>query len=134
MDTLTKIPHVQAAAIKKETLQQLICNRIGWPIEQYNHFQFEAGVQFVEDQLRSLQELDIKVITRSAMFWGWWRNQWMTRDESLYTTLLLDAEQYTAIHTYLLQWQDAVILSFWNHIETMIADGSKRISESEEGI
>ena len=125
------IPHVREISLAMQSTQQLICSRIGWTPEQYNEFQFETGFAFIEKIGSKLMIADVKQLKASRIFWGWWRNQWFSRDITAYDEILMTETSYREQNTNLLrneQLQD----SFWSRVSAMLADGKARL-EKEAG-
>lgn len=134
METLTKnIPHVRQIGIKKDALVQLICNRIGWTEQQYLDYQFHQGLEFIDDMISNLIAEDKKLITYSAMFWGWWANKWFSRDAEIYNQTALDADDYCGIHEYYLRSCEITAKGFYSNLESFIDDGAESIKAELEG-
>lgn len=132
-NTLTKIPHVKQIALKKETFQQLMCARLGWSEEEYYNFQFDAAYEFLGAVLHPATEEDRRLLTRSSVFWGWWRNQWLKRDQQCYQWSIIRESSYIYLHTTELLKCEYTITGFWNHVESMLEAGMEAIRQ-EAGI
>lgn len=129
--TIPAIPHVRSVSLERQTLQQLICDRLHWPEQAYCDFQFEAGYVFLDTPSLWLSDAEKKQMPYSAMFWGWWRNQWLTRDEAAYRQLLLTPACYRRQNTRdVLSTQ--LIASFWSRLGMMLADGQARLAHIEK--
>lgn len=132
MTTTERVPLIRQEALKWQAIQSLICQRIGWTEEQYTSFQFEAGYRFVDYILDAMGENDRKQVTHSKLFWGWWRNEWYERDSTVYTWPTLDAVIYQQVNTFDLHDCRVTINNFWNHLNAMVRDGSKRLAKEQK--
>lgn len=122
-----RVPHVRQQSIKRETMERLMCSRIGWTQEEFNEFQLDAGCEFVNYVLRELDAADRRLITSSRLFWGWWKNEWFSRDEAVYTWQKLEAHNYQYVHTLNLRECDATKNSFWNLVGEMMKEGRSKL-------
>lgn len=55
---------------------------LGWDDEQYLTFKMRCGRNFLQQYMPNYPELIDEVI-ESRLFWAWWLNQWLIRDEAL---------------------------------------------------
>lgn len=133
MTITKKIPHVRQIAMQREVMMLLICNRIGWSEAEFAEYQYQTGLDFIDDMIAGLNANDKKLITYSAMFWGWWANKWFERDECLYELITLNADDYCGIHDYELRTCEITIQSFYSHLAMMIDDGAESIKAEKEG-
>lgn len=61
------------------TNQQRIIKLLGWSEMQYSQFIYEIGLRYLELYIPS-DRAGIDALSRSKIFWAWWRNQWAIRD------------------------------------------------------
>jgi hypothetical protein len=127
MKQTDKIPHIVEIRIEMAVWQQLICSRIGWTELNYCDFQFVAGSDFIDKVLLQLEHNDKRILLHSAVFWGWWSNQWHSRNLELYNRKYLTPGIYRVAHTLSVQRDTFIINNFWSHIDAMIKDGSERL-------
>lgn len=62
-------------------LMGLICDILKWTQEEYASFQYESGIKYLEYYIPE-DPSAIDQLTRSRMFWAWWRNHWNSRDRA----------------------------------------------------
>jgi hypothetical protein len=130
-----RVPHVRQQSIKRQTMERLICNRLEWTEEQYNQFQLDAGCDFVNYIMDALDPDQRRLITTSSLFWGWWKNQWFSRDQAVYSWVKLEAHNYQYVHTLNLRDCQATINSFWNLVADMMQEGRKKLlTEAGKGV
>jgi hypothetical protein len=55
--------------------------------ETYYQWLFDAGLQYLDRVLMDIND-HIKVLSRSARFWKWWKNQYFIMDEDLLNEFL----------------------------------------------
>ncbi len=55
---------------------------LNWSEEQYGTFKMRCGCLFMQYYMPQYPELIDEVI-ESRLFWAWWCNQWLIRDEAL---------------------------------------------------
>ena len=51
-----------------------------WTELEYCYLQYEQGLVFLEKYLNG-DAYAISLLERTAEFWGWWKSQWLQRDE-----------------------------------------------------
>lgn len=61
-------------------LQEQVIELLRWTEMEYNTFQFESGLAFVESYI-SRDSPYGQVLLQSRVFWAWWKNQWALRNE-----------------------------------------------------
>jgi hypothetical protein len=72
-DTLSFSPREQARALRAR-----VCQLLRWTELQYGHFQYEQGLAYLQAYVNDAFYAD--QVSRSKVFWAWWRNHWMLRD------------------------------------------------------
>lgn len=76
------------------TIQQQVIKLLGWTEQQYSNYVFETGFAYLNHYLPDESHYIITCMTRSMVFWNWWKLQWHFRDqvftESYYKLMRLD--------------------------------------------
>lgn len=85
-----------------ETVKQAVCKLLNKTDEWYAHLQYETGLTYLKQHLPNDAQRRRKC-EGSGVFWGWWRLQWLVRDENylIYAGGLLWADriaEYKAMH------------------------------------
>lgn len=62
------------------TRQQII-KLLGWTELEYSSFIYETGLQYLELYIPT-DRAGIDALSRSKIFWAWWRNHWAIRDRN----------------------------------------------------
>lgn len=76
--------------INKNKYKQVICTALGWDNFEYQLYQFETGMRYLEHSIKVPDR--IKLIAETQSFWMWWTNQWAIRDRNFCVTLGLDMD------------------------------------------
>lgn len=63
------------------TNQDRITRLLGWTEMDYSQFIYETGLQYLESYIPT-DRAGIDALSRSKIFWAWWRNHWAIRDEN----------------------------------------------------
>lgn len=59
---------------------RIIQQLLNWDELQYGQFIYDCGLQYLHQYI--IDDADgIATLERSRIFWTWWRNHWMQRDE-----------------------------------------------------
>lgn len=61
------------------TNQQRIIKLLGWDEMQYSQFVYDTGLRYLELYIPT-DHAGIDALSRSKIFWAWWRNHWAARD------------------------------------------------------
>lgn len=61
-------------------VRRQVCTLLGWTYDQYAEFIYERGIAYLHWYLPALEEQRNK-LERSKLYWNWWKNSWMLRDE-----------------------------------------------------
>lgn len=125
---LKKTPHVRQIVIQMDAYKMLICSAIGWTEQDYETFRFNTAMQFIDDMISGIHPEDKKLITYSALFWGWFRNKWHENDLMHYNLeYFISAKSYQ--NSQILNFLNNGILhqSFYNHFENIINEGEKAL-------
>ncbi len=75
-------PRATATDERKEgmsVLKSKILEVLGWSEVEFMDFQIDMGMEFLEHYISEREHQ----LSRSHIFWNWWRSQWAIRDESL---------------------------------------------------
>lgn len=65
----------QCERIKRAIAALLECSE-----GQYAEFQYQSGLKYLKHYMSSDQH-SADMLSRSKVFWSWWRNHWTNRDE-----------------------------------------------------
>lgn len=76
---------VQQQQKKEQILKQRICELLQWDESEYANFQYETGLAYLHAYIPNDPE-GADELTRSRIFWKWWINAWVQRDESFIAT------------------------------------------------
>jgi len=71
---------IQQQQQKALTLKQQVCALLDWDDEQYATFQYEMGLAYLQEYIPN-DAHGADQLTRSKVYWRWWTNLWMQRDE-----------------------------------------------------
>ncbi len=55
-----------------------ITKLLRWDEMHYKTFQYESGLNYLEEYLKD--EYSERIVSRCSSFWKWWRNHWTQRD------------------------------------------------------
>jgi hypothetical protein len=66
---------------KAESLKRGICDLLKWTEMEYAEFVWNCGVDYLNAYLKGDQHA-IGILERNRIFWAWWRNHFMNRDEN----------------------------------------------------
>lgn len=58
-----------------------VCEMLNWDVEQYHMFQYETGINYLTLYIPN-DPYGVDQLTRSRIFWAWWKNAWSQRDEN----------------------------------------------------
>jgi|SRR5690242_8505564 len=71
----------------QEDTKQKIIEALEWNEQEYCDYQYETGLAYLEHYIPEDPQ-GIDMLSRSRIFWSWWKNHWAQRDAqflSLYT-------------------------------------------------
>ncbi len=60
----------------------VVCFLLKWSSDDYNTYQYETGIEYLQHLLPADEEC-ADMLSRSKIFWNWWRHQWASRDKRL---------------------------------------------------
>lgn len=63
-----------------DTVKNRVIKALQWNQQQYAQFQYEQGIEFLERYIPN-DATGIDYLQRSKIFWQWWKNHWMIRDQ-----------------------------------------------------
>jgi hypothetical protein len=78
---VTKRTEVQKAKDKMEQNRELIMEMLGWDELTYGLFVMEKAEEYLKRQC-GRDAYGIQALMESQIFWKWWKNHWMQRDEA----------------------------------------------------
>lgn len=61
-------------------LKAAMCELLECTPEQYAEFQYQAGLKYLKHYMPN-DPTSADNLSRSTVFWNWWRNHWANRDE-----------------------------------------------------
>src|SRR5665213_405590 len=67
--------HRQALGDRQQRIQKMLL----WTDLQYSTFIFETGMEYLELYIPTDRD-GIDILSRSTIFWNWWKNHWDIRD------------------------------------------------------
>lgn len=65
---------------KADALKRKVCAELRWTDEEYQNFWLDTGRDYLGEYLKD--EHNVNLIAKSRIFWAWWRNHWIRRDET----------------------------------------------------
>lgn len=87
-----------------KTLQKEVAALLNWDMQQYSQFIEDCGIAYLEKYIPNYPQV-VKQITRSKIFWNWWKAAWEKRDQQFVETIdlatdsIIDpVEIYTELH------------------------------------
>lgn len=102
-----KLTHVEQQQLAAIECKQHVCQLLQWSEEYYAKIQFGMGRNFIVCYTSADDDFTAQ-LESSHMFWGWWKNHWMIRDDVFVTNLqqqplsVAKARQlYMALHHYM---------------------------------
>lgn len=107
--------------INRNKYSQIICQALGWDNFDYQSYQFETGMRYLEHSIQLPER--VKLIAETRSFWMWWTNQWAIRDRAFCLSMGLDMElaqqflpgiQYDLRELYEMEHQPAELKVFIN--------------------
>ena len=70
---------------KNERIKLGIMPLLDWSENEYQDFKMRGGCAFLQNYMPQQPEF-IDELIETALFWRWWCNQWLIRDEVFLTT------------------------------------------------
>lgn len=70
-------------AIRKEQankVKAVVMQLLQWSELEYANFQYESGLAYLRHYIPT-DKWGQDMLQRSRLFWNWWKNQWLLRDE-----------------------------------------------------
>jgi hypothetical protein len=74
-----KTSHIEQVRQDAATLKTEVLNILGWDELRYAEYQEAMGRRYLEDVVGAGPEYT-EEITRSGLYWSWWKLHWMRRD------------------------------------------------------
>ena len=71
---------VNRIRIKHRQIKTKICQLINITDQEYFWFITDTGILYLRDILK-LDKFSIEQMTSNKIFWNWWKQQWINRDE-----------------------------------------------------
>ena len=77
---MKKSTHIQVQREKAVTVKEAACKLIGCTEMEYCEYQYSVGKQYLQSLMPNYPTI-IDELVCHKLFWAWWRNCWMLRDE-----------------------------------------------------
>lgn len=68
------------------SLQKEVQAHLGWDAEQWAQFVYDCGITYLAKYLPAYPQV-VTQITRSTIFWNWWKAHWEKRDIEFLETI-----------------------------------------------
>lgn len=97
---------------KASMLKKCICKLLDWDELQYGYYMMNAGRNYLIYYTNN-DEVIIGQMERSRLFWNWWKNHWLLRDEAFFFDNENQLQQLSLQNIQLLyqHTHDALLLS-----------------------
>jgi hypothetical protein len=76
-----KAPNPTNVLKKPEALKREIIRLLDWDEQLYADAQYSTGIEYLEIYLEEDRHF-ADLLSRSKIFWQWWKNHWSNRDET----------------------------------------------------
>lgn len=77
MAVTTQIEKIKQQA---QSLKQQICQLLSWDELSFAEYQYETGIKYLRYYIPT-DKWGQAMLIRDKIFWNWWKNQWVKRDE-----------------------------------------------------
>ena len=74
-----KTTHTQQRKDEAKSLKQQIMELLQWKEQTYCDHQYNTGLQYLYLYIPG-DPIGMEYLTRSKIFWNWWKNKWADRD------------------------------------------------------
>jgi len=71
---------MQTVTAQANNTRRQVCTILGWKYAQHSQFMYERGLAYLQWYLPTLEHSRDK-LERSQLFWNWWKNCWLLRDQ-----------------------------------------------------
>lgn len=75
-----RTPHYRQMQERAKQIGWHIQAMLDWDSERYKKFQIKCGCAYLQHYIPRDPE-GIDMLVKESMFWNWWKNRWMDRDE-----------------------------------------------------
>ena len=72
--------HIQEQREKAVTVKEAACKLMGCTELEYAYYQYKVGKRFLQSLMPNFPVI-IDELVCHRLFWNWWKNLWMQRDE-----------------------------------------------------
>lgn len=72
--------HIEKTKAQHRHSTELILALMDLTVEQFNEFQYYAGVNYA-NYITGGDEMGLDLLISTKYYWSWWRNEWAKRDE-----------------------------------------------------
>lgn len=90
----------ETAIAKAGTVKEQVCKILHWSELEYANYQYEQGLAYLQAYIprdpQGIQELE-----SSRIFWNWWKNQWVIRDETFLQTNCYNARSAHPVYFFI---------------------------------
>jgi hypothetical protein len=104
------------------SLKARICRLLRWTEEQYFHFQYNSGLTYLEHYVPD--EHYAQEVSKSRIFWNWWKLQWMNRDEVFLEHISESSISVSTVEELYLEMNNGVKLTESNHPHSTVMEES----------
>lgn len=66
---------------RADRLKAQVCAELRWTAEQYDDCWMDAGRVYLQTYLNG-DAHSVETVAKSRIFWSWWKNHWLNRDET----------------------------------------------------
>ena len=78
---------------QKMTSKYYIQKALGWSDYKYGKVVMDSAIEWIKFHFKS-EPIMLDVLTRSTVFWQWWKNQWEHRDKRFIEVTAIDLLDY----------------------------------------
>lgn len=64
-------------------MKAVVIKLLQWTELEYAQFQYESGLAYLRHYIPT-DKWGQDMLQRSKLFWNWWKNQWLLREEGFY--------------------------------------------------
>lgn len=105
--------HLASRKEQAKKMKAVVIQLLKWDELEYAMFQYESGLAYLRFYIPWDKEGQ-RMLEESELFWNWWKNQWLLRDEDfcgLYKQILLDKYGVENLRRTYLRMNDAEYLA-----------------------
>lgn len=95
---------------KMKSAKEQVMKLLNWDANQYAEFQYKMGCQYLQAYIPNCPQ-QIDELIENKIFWNWWKNEWLFRDNAFINSDIMKVKPATAKAIYLAN-NDAEVLVF----------------------